>query len=113
MFHLILHGMDQSDFGSQATCEMAIGEIGHKVRSKKAPFAIATLLFQRANRKMLVLQYPSLIIPPTEKRKREHLFQSLPIQKVDLEGPSEYYHHLTATWDYLEVAVDMEMKIQR
>jgi hypothetical protein len=34
-------------FGSQATYERAIGEIGHKVRSKKAPFAnIATLLFQ-------------------------------------------------------------------
>jgi hypothetical protein len=101
-------------FGSQATCERAIGEIGHKVRSKKAPFAnIATLLFQRANSKMLVLQYPSLNIPPREKRKREHLFHSLPIQKVELEGPSEYYNHLAAIWDYLEVTADMEIKIQR
>ena len=34
-------------FGSQATVECAIGEIGHKVRSKKAPFAnIATMLHE-------------------------------------------------------------------
>ena len=36
-------------FGSQATVECAIGEIGHKVRSKKAPFAnISTMLYERA-----------------------------------------------------------------
>ena len=59
-------------FGSQATCERAIGEIGHKVRSKKAPFAnIATMLFERANNKVLTLHYPSLIICPKEKRRRE------------------------------------------
>ena len=50
-------------FGSQATVERAIGEIGHKVRSKKAPFAnIATILFERANTKVLTLLYPSLNI---------------------------------------------------
>src|ERR1700744_2622996 len=64
-------------FGSQATVERAIGEIGHKVRSKKAPFAnIATLLYERANTKVLTLQYPFLSISPKEKRKTEHLFQS-------------------------------------
>jgi hypothetical protein len=43
-------------FGSQATIEREIGEIGHKVRSKKAPFAnIATMLFERGNIKVLTL----------------------------------------------------------
>jgi hypothetical protein len=32
---------------------------------------------------------------------------------VELEGPSEYYNHLAAIWDYLGVAVDMEIKTQR
>jgi len=87
-----------------STVERAIGEIGHKVRSKKAPFAnIATILFHRANRKVLTLLYPSLDIPLKEKRKSEHLFQSLPIQKVELENHSEYHdHHLAAICDYLE-----------
>ncbi|KDQ52873.1 hypothetical protein JAAARDRAFT_106522, partial [Jaapia argillacea MUCL 33604] len=33
--------------GSQATVERAIGEIGHKIRSKKAPFQnMANLLYE-------------------------------------------------------------------
>jgi hypothetical protein len=91
-------------FGSQATCERAIGEIGHKVRSKKVPFAnIATMLFERANTKALTLQYPSLIIPSKVKRRREHLYQSLLIKRAETEGPSEYYDHLAVICDYLEV----------
>jgi hypothetical protein len=101
-------------FGSQATVERAIGEIGRKVRSKKAPFAnIATLLFERANNKVLTLNYPFLRIPPNEKKPRAHLFQSLPIKKHELEGPSEYYNHLAAICDYLEVPLDMDLCTQR
>jgi hypothetical protein len=74
--------MAQSDLALKLQCERAIGEIGHKVRSKKAPFAnIATMLFERANTKALTLQYPSLIIPSKVKRRREHLYQSLLIKK--------------------------------
>src|SRR6202012_4957522 len=81
-------------FGSQATVERAIGEIGHKVRSKKAPFGnIATLLFERANNKALILHYPFLGNHQVKKTK-PHLYQSLPIKKEELEGPSEYYNHL-------------------
>jgi hypothetical protein len=43
-------------FGSQATVEHAIGEIGHKVTSKKAPFAnISTMLYERASVRVLSL----------------------------------------------------------
>ena len=101
-------------FGSQATVERAIGEIGHKVRSKKAPFAnIATMLFNRANAKVLTLKFPSLIISPKEKRRREHLYQSLPIKKVEIDHPSDYYDHLAAIFDYLEEDFDAQPDIQR
>jgi len=101
-------------FGSQATVERAIGEIGHNVRSKKAPFAnIATMIFNRANAKMLTLQYPSLIVSPKEKKRREHLYQSLPIKKVELDHPGDYYEHLAAIFDYLEEEFDTQVAIQR
>ncbi len=101
-------------FGSQATVERAIGEIGHKVRSKKALFAnIATMLFERANTKALTLWHPSLIIPLREKRKREHLYQLLPIKVAETENSSEYHSHLAAICDYIGVDFDMELKMQR
>jgi len=101
-------------FGSQATCERAIGEIGHKVRSKKAPFAnIATMLFERANNKALTLQYPSLIISPKKKDKKPQLYQPISIKKEETEGPSEYWNHIPAICDHLKVDFDMELKMKR
>ena len=101
-------------FGSQATVERAIGEIGHKVRSKKAPFAnIATMLFERGNNKVLTLQYPSLTPQHKEGKKKEKLYQSLLIRKVERDGPSEYGHHLATIWDYLGIDFDMELEVQR
>jgi hypothetical protein len=74
-------------FGSQATCERAIGEIGHKVRSKKAPFAnIATMLCERAINKVLTLKYPCLMAPHKNKRREKPLYQSLPIRKVERQS---------------------------
>ena len=47
--------------GSQATVERAIGEVGHKIRSKKAPFAnLANIIYERELVKLLLLYYPSL-----------------------------------------------------
>ena len=100
-------------FGSQATCERAIGEIGHKVRSKKAPFAnIATMLCERANNKVLLLKYSCLALPKSN-RKEKSLFQSLPIRGVERDNPSEYFKHLCAICDYLQIDFDMELKIER
>ena len=45
--------------GSQATVERSIGEMGHKIRSKKAPFAnLANLIYERELIKILALYYP-------------------------------------------------------
>ena len=102
-------------FGSQATCERAIGEIGHKVRSKKAPFAnIATMLSERASNKVLMLKYPFLVIPPGPKRQETHLYQSLPIKRVEKNDESTDYHeHLAAICDYLDIDFDIHLSIQR
>jgi hypothetical protein len=101
-------------FGSQATVERAIGEIGHKVRSKKAPFAnIATMLYERACIRVLTLRFPFLKISPKEKTRRGHLYQSLPIKKVEIDHPSEYYDHLAAICDYLGITLDTDISIQR
>lgn len=45
--------------GSQATVERAIGEMGHKIRSRKSPFAnLANLIYERELVKILSLYYP-------------------------------------------------------
>ena len=101
-------------FGSQATVEHAIGEIGHKVRSKKAPFAnISTMLYERACIRVLSLQFSSLKIRPKEKRDRGHLYQSIAIKKVEIAHPSDHFHHLAAIFDHLETPLDPAVPIQR
>ena len=62
--------------GSQATVERAIGEAGHKVRSKKEPFAnLANIIYERELVKLLLLYYPSLKI---QKSKSLHGIKLIP-----------------------------------
>ncbi|KIM35111.1 hypothetical protein M413DRAFT_79735 [Hebeloma cylindrosporum] len=47
--------------GSQATVERTIGEMGHKIRSRKSPFAnLANLIYERELVKILALYYPNV-----------------------------------------------------
>ena len=47
--------------GSQATVERSIGEVGHKIRSKKSPFAnLANIITEKELIRILTLYYPSL-----------------------------------------------------
>jgi hypothetical protein len=49
--------------GSQATVERSIGEVGHKIRSKKSPFAnLANIITEKELLRILKLYYPSLLI---------------------------------------------------
>jgi Transposase family tnp2 len=101
-------------FGSQATVERAIGEIGHKVRSKKAPFAnIATILYERASIRVLTLRFPYLKISSKEKRNRGHLFQSFPIKKAEKDHPSEYNDHISAIGDYIGIRLESDISFER
>jgi hypothetical protein len=71
------------------------------------------MLFERASIKVLSLWCPFLNVPPKEKKRRGHLYQSLPIKKVDIDGPSEYYDHLAAICDYLEITLNPDICVQR
>ena len=111
-YHIEWHGSIR--FGSQATVERAIGEMGHKIRSKKAPFAnMATILFERATTKMLTLKYPVLSISGKEKRQREPLYQSLTIRRIDKKEGTDFYTHLNEICNYLRVPFDWDLKVQR
>ncbi|KAF8164677.1 hypothetical protein BJ912DRAFT_863617 [Pholiota molesta] len=53
--------------GSQATVERSIGEMGHKIRSKKSPFAnLTNIIIRRERIKLLCLYYPDLSLNPSE-----------------------------------------------
>jgi len=57
--------------GSQATVERSIGEMGHKIRSKKAPFAnLTNLIYQKELVKILLLHYPSLNPKNADRRPK-------------------------------------------
>ena len=111
-YHILWHGSIR--FGSQATVERAIGEMGRKIRSKKAPFAnLATILFERATTKMLTLKYPVLSLTGKEKRQKEDLYQPLNIRKAEKKGGTEFYTHFNAICEYLDVPFDWDIKVQR
>jgi hypothetical protein len=71
------------------------------------------MLYERACIRVLTLRFPFLKISPKEKTKRGHLYQSLPIKKVEIDHPSEYYDHLATICDHLEIMLDTDISIQR
>ncbi|KAF9455226.1 hypothetical protein BDZ94DRAFT_1327679, partial [Collybia nuda] len=92
--------------GSQATVERAIGELGHKIHSKKEPFAnLANIMIEHELIKLLQLYYPELIPEPTGKSTIPdlgRLMQPLELKRNDWNSPSG---HLSAIKQYL-VAVN-------
>jgi hypothetical protein len=111
-YHILWHGSIR--FGSQATVERAIGEMGCKIRSKKAPFAnLATILLERATAKMLTLKYPVLSIAAKDKRQREDLYQPLHIKKAEKRGGTEFYTHLKLICKYLDTQFTQDIKVKR
>jgi len=70
-FHQLLHTsqtlrcMGSNRIGSQATCERAIGELGHRVRSQTQPFVImANQAVEREQMRILSLLCPALLGEP-------------------------------------------------
>lgn len=94
--------------GSQATVERAIGEVGRKIRSKKAPFAhLANIIHERELTKLLVLEVPALDSarpvggPPAIKP-----FSKIKIRKKDLHQNWELQAHLQSINTFLGVDID-------
>ncbi|TFK72255.1 hypothetical protein BDN72DRAFT_763531 [Pluteus cervinus] len=70
--------------GSQATVERSIGEMGHKIRSKKAPFAnLATLIFEREQIRLLKLYQPSLKVDSKSQTDSACLYSKMNIELTD------------------------------
>ena len=101
-FHISYHGSIR--FGSQATCERAIGDIGHGIRSKKSPFKnINTYTTDKQSVRILQLIYPTLSISDEAKVERTSLFKQIPITHKQRAENDDVKAHLKAIQDYLRV----------
>ena len=92
-------------FGSQATCERAIGDIGHGIRSKKSPFTnIATYKTDKQSARILHLMYPTLS-EPEAKVQRTSLFKEIPITRKQRED-DDFKAHLESIQSYLKAVIN-------
>jgi hypothetical protein len=99
-------------FGSQATCERAIGDIGHGIRSKKSPFKnIATYNTDKQSARLLHLMY-STLTEPEAKVQRTSLFKEIPITQKQRED-DDLKAHLESIQSYLKVVIDPTFQIKR
>jgi hypothetical protein len=97
--------------GSQATVERAIGEAGHKIRSKKSPFAnLANIIFEREMAKILCLYYPSLHSQPTHSTTSP-LSTSIEIRKREYNASQDFAQHLHAICLWLQRDSSTQMEI--
>ena len=87
--------------GSQATVERTIGEAGHKIHSKKSPFAnMANIFFQKELTKVLLLYYPNLHSNTLEpEKKKSVLFGKIRIEKQEKTPGNAYYDQLSAIFE--------------
>ena len=94
-------------FGSQATCERAIGDIGHGIRSRKSPFKnIASYKTDKQSARILHLFYPSLSLASEARLQRTCLFKETPITQKQRKEDEDVMTHLQAIKSYLGVGPD-------
>ncbi|KAI0039342.1 hypothetical protein FA95DRAFT_1504300 [Auriscalpium vulgare] len=100
--------------GSQATVERAIGEMGHKIRSKKAPFAnMATIIWERELMRVLLLHEPSLAYVKPETKKKTFI-REVAIKKSERKNQtSEFWSHLSAICKYRKHPIDTNLELCR
>src|ERR1700721_120987 len=109
--HIIWNGSIR--LGSQATVERAIGEMGHKVRSRKAPFAnLANLIYERELVKLLLLYHPSLQCEPKSSNKTG-MFGKAKILKREKADGQDFYQHLYAICFWLNKEFDPDLDLCR
>ena len=106
--------------GSQATVERAIGESGHKIRSKKAPFAnLANIIFERELIKLLLLYHP-LLEPKSSSNSHgsANLKEIIPIKDVHVlkrekQDGTDFFLQLQAVCSWLNMEFDINLVICR
>jgi len=110
--HIVWNGSIR--IGSQATVERTIGEMGHKIHSKKAPFAnLANLIYERELIKLLLLYFPELNVLPEKKPSESRFIQKLKISKKEKDDNEELYHHLEAICLWIGQPLNLDLKVQR
>src|SRR6201996_1425714 len=110
-FHITFNGSIR--FGSQATCERAIGDIGHGIRSKKLPFKnIVSYKADKQAVRLLHLIYPSFSVPK-EIAPKTSLFKPIPITQKQRQKDDDLKVHLDAIQSYLKVGSDSMLQILR
>jgi hypothetical protein len=101
-------------FGSQATCERAIGEIGHGIRSKKSPFAnIVSYKEDRQSVRLLHLIYPTILSTSKTRVPRTSLFRNFPITQKQRREDDELKAHIEAIQSYIGVEADPSFQVVR
>ncbi|KIL54155.1 hypothetical protein M378DRAFT_93047 [Amanita muscaria Koide BX008] len=94
--------------GSQATVERAIGEAGHKVHSKKAPFAnMANIFFEKELIKAVQLYYPYLGNHQIHG-SRPIFFGRIKIRRMERCNGQDLYHQLQAIFESQEELGDFD-----
>ncbi|KAF8327317.1 hypothetical protein F5887DRAFT_898877 [Amanita rubescens] len=82
--------------GSQATVERTIGEAGHKIHSKKSPFAnMANIFFEKELIKVLLLYYPGLETGQQHHEKPKQ-FGHIRILKREQCPGEQFYNQLAS-----------------
>jgi Transposase family tnp2 len=104
--------------GSQATVERAIGEVGHKIRSKKAPFAnLANIIYEKELIKTLLLLYPSLYSAPAHQPNTSGNVciphHQLKMSKMYKNSNQELHSHINAICLWLGIDFDSQLEIRR
>jgi hypothetical protein len=98
-YHISYNGSVR--FGSQATCEQAIGDVGHGIRSKKSPFKnIASYKTDKQTARILHPFYPILSVSDA-KPQRTSLFKAVAITQKQRREDENLQAQLQAIQSYL------------
>jgi hypothetical protein len=108
--HILWNGSIR--IGSQAAVERTIGEVGHKIRSKKSPFAnLANIIYERELVKLLCLYYPDLEVdPPQPKSYTLRPFQQIRVNRNERAPGQAFYNQLRNICVYLHEEFTPENK---
>ena len=110
-FHISYNGSIR--FGSQATCERAIGDIGHGIKSRKSPFVnIVSYKVDKQSVRLLHHLYPMLSSVSEAKVSKTSLFKPMPITKKQRED-DKVKAQLEAIKNHLSGGKDQLPQIRR
>jgi hypothetical protein len=101
--------------GSQATVERTIGELGHKIRSKKSPFAnLANIILYKELVKLLLLYYPTLVSNQPKAPKIMAPAKQIKIPKKERQASGGIFiQHLEAICKALRKNFDPNLELRR